>query len=317
MQLLTLSEARQALWRYGNFSSSYAAATVAELQEWIDRCNRVVETFFARMKPAHTYRRIVVPIYDSHITLPRYVQSLLGGRPITAEGCACSPLYIYSRFHEFAVPVSSARCCSPAFIPTTELAQTFRDPVAGFKLRLKSTATAGTYQNFGGRNTDWGEYFDAETLNITNGTVTGTREYNALPRMLKSTTTVGVDVYSVDTATGDETLIAVHAPGETSPAYQRYHVPDCGVACSILTRLCYVKLTVGTDIVIPSLMGAIQLGLQALQYEDESNWDGAEELWGRALTRLNGQKSQIEGEAELPSFSSVPGFGAGDIPNLL
>jgi len=313
MQLYTLAEMREALWEEGNQTSSYAAATIAEKQQWTDRCNRVVSWFFNKMKPAHTYRRINVPIYDSHITLPRHVQSLLGVRPLDQNGCACAPLYIYSRFHEFALPVSDCSCCAPAAIPATEMAQTFRDPAPGFLLRLKSTATAGTYQFFGGRDTSWNEYFDSSSLNITNGTVTTAREYNALPRMLKTANAVGVEVYSVDTTTGEETLIAVHAPGETSPAYQRYHVPDCGPACQILTRLTYVKLVADTDIVIPSDLGAMELGLRALQYRKESNWDGALQLEQEALDLLDGQKQQLEGEAALPSFSSFPGFGAGDI----
>lgn len=320
MQLLTLLETRQTLWSFANQTTAYASATTQEKADADTRINRVIQRFFEQIRPARTYRRIDVPIYNNQITLPRDTESLLGVKIVNSDNVSFSPLYIYSRFHEFAEtdfwwPTSG----SPVARPLTELAQTFIDPDAGFYLRSKATAGSGTnYTLFGGTDTTDNELFDSVTLAITNGTNTTTRQWNTLPRIVKDSTTVGVQLYAVD-GSGTETLIAIHAPGETTPAYQRYQIPvtSDGDIARVLTRLCYVRLVADTDIVFPSSLGAIQHGLQALQYEEVNDVNNAESAWQKALALIDTGKELLEGEAEIPSLRAQPGFACSGIPNLL
>ena len=284
------------------------------METWIGRLNRVVERFFTKMCIARTYRRIDVPIYNGQFTLPRDVRSVLQIALLNEDQIPCSPLFIYSRFHQFA------QCCADcgngaAYVqPINENAQTFRVPTGPFKLRCISTQANGSYQLIGGKDTNDDEYFDSVTLAITSGTTTTAREWNYLPRFVKPTTNVACQIYSVDSA-GEQTLIAVHAPGEENPAYQRYSAPQWGEepAARVLTRLCYVKLVADTDIVIPSNYGAIQLGLQALRYEDVNDWDRANAAWAQALQIIDEDKQFLEGEAEVPLMRSMPGFGCADM----
>lgn len=320
MNLLTLAEAREELWKFGNFSSSYVESTAEEKAAWDRRLNRVVQRFFETMKPARTFRRIDITIYDDTITLPRECEGLFGCVPLTTEGYRCNPLFIFSRFHEFAES-GNYTCGKPVAQPLTENAQTFRDPEASFYLRAKGISGSGqNYTFIGGTDADDDEYFDSVELQITNGTTTTTRVWNTLPRIHKEETDEPVELYSVDTTTGDETLVAVHAPGETSPAYQRYSVPDWGdtvTQARCLTRLCYVKLIADKDIVIPSSYGAIQLGLQALQYEEVNDWDNAAASWDRAMQIIDSGKESVEGDAEIMSIRSQRGFACDGIPSIM
>jgi len=319
MNLLTLLEVRKELFSAGNDTVVYADATAAEKGRFDGRLNRVLQAFFERMTPARAYRRIDVPIYDHTITLPRQCEGLLGAVPLTDAGCRCSPLFIYSRFHEFAES-GSFTCNARIAQPLTENAQTFRDPAAGFMLRAKGTADEGAaYTLIGGTGTDDKEFFDSVELQIDNGTTTTSRVWNTLPRILKPETDTGVELYSVDSTTEAETLIATHAPGETSPAYQRFSVPNWGDTVNtarVLTRLCYVKLTADTDIVYPSSFRALQYGLQALKYDEVNDTANAEAKWQAAMDIIDKGKQQSEGDAEIPVWRSMPGFGCEGVPNL-
>lgn len=320
MNLIALKDARAELWAKGiadGATSVYEGSTEAERAAWDRRLNQVTERFLEMLSPARTYRRIAVPIYDNQLTLPRQAQGLLGIRILDSDEQPGNPLYIYSRFHEFAESGHSA-ICAPIAQPLTETAQTFRDPEAGFKLRAKSTASNGqSYTLSGGTDTDDDEYFDDVTLEITNGTTTTTREWNTLPWLTKDVTDKGVSLYAVDDDDA-ETLLAVHGPGETSPAYQRYSTPSVtdGTVARILTRLCHVPVRDDNEIVYPSSYGALKLGLQALRYEDVNDWDNAKAAWREAVSLVDSGKQQLEGEAELMTYRAVPGFGCGGIAHV-
>lgn len=318
MELLTLSQVRSQLWVNGlpadSGPSNYLDATEAQIADWNLRLNQVVQRFMEQMVPARTYRTVDVPIFGGQFTLPRECRSALQVRLLNEDGCPCGSVFIYSRFHQFA------QCCNANGLncrpvqPLTENAQTFRVPTGTFRLRVTSTEPNGLYELFGGRDADGNEYFDSVEVDIVNGSTTTTREWTELPRFLKPVTNVACEVYSVD-ADDVATLIAVHAPAETSPAYQRYSAPQWNeeATARVLTRLCYVKLSADTDIVIPSSYGALKRGLMALRYEDNGDDDRAQIAWQQALALIDSDKQLLEGEAEVPIMRSMPGFGCADM----
>lgn len=316
-ELLTVAQVRNELWVAGlpadSGPSNPQQASAVEMDTWLGRLNQVVERFITEMVAARTYRRIDVPIYDGQFTLPRDVRSCLQVSLLNEDQFTCSPLFIYSRFHQFAQ--CCGECGATGFVqPISENAQTFRVPTGPFKLRCISTQANGSYQLIGGKDTSDDEYFDLVELAITNGTTTTTREWNTLPRFAKPVTNEPCFIYGVD-SDGEQTLIAVHAPGEENPAYQRYSAPQWGdePAARVLTRLCYVKLVADTDIVIPSNYGALKLGLQALRYEDVNDWNRANAAWAQGMQLIDKEKQLLEGEAEVPLMRLMPGFGCADM----
>ena len=134
--LFTLASMRQDLWTYCNSGVDYSIATADQLAAATALINQVTERIFVEGKFRNTLRRFNVPIYNHHITMPRYIQTPLGIEMVNSDNCSCGPLTIYSRFFEFSTPVST--CCSTGVYPVTEIAQTFITPDPGFKLRVKS-----------------------------------------------------------------------------------------------------------------------------------------------------------------------------------
>lgn len=322
MNLYTLDDIRSALWRYGPVPKvTYSLATTAQKAQFTGYLNQVCERLLGRMKPRFTMRRVNVPIYDGTITVPRELDGIDGIRLVDEYNCPCKPLQIYSRFHEWAHPVSACSCDSTVFI-LSDMVQVFQDPspsTDGFKLRVKSTEGDTPNMTFeGGFDADWNQVFSTETLAIGNGTFTTTSIWNSMPSISKPVTDNLVELYSVDVATSEETLIAVYAPSERIPAYKRYKVPEWYgyTVAQIFGKLAFNEVSADTDIPIPNNLGALKAGLQALAYEDAADLTRSDLLWNRAYAILDEEQAEA-GDAEMPVFKVDPDFGAGSIAQVM
>ena len=318
MSFYSLATVRERLWKYAQDQGGvpYASATAAQKAAADFRINQVSERVFSDGKWRFTLRRVVIDIHDEYITLPRELGTILGIKLMTSEGRCCHS-QVYSRFHEFAHCFTG--CCAGGTYAVTETAQSFITPTGPFKLRVKSTVTAGNITFFRGWDTDDEEYFDSVTLAITNGEVTTTREWNGMPQIQKDVTTVGVELYSVD-SDGNEELIAVYAPREEIPTYKRYKVPNCTgqfTSALVLGKLAYVEAVADTDIVIPSNWGALKLGLKALKSEDTEEDQKADREWEGVYNLLNNELQEADGDNEFPVFKMSPGTGCEGVLNLV
>jgi len=315
--LFTLAYIREHLWRYADFSVPFASATAQQKTDADFRINQVVERLLTFGMWRNTIRRIRVPIYDECITLPRELGSLLGIKvEFSNTRCGC-PTAIYSRFHEFAHCISCGSCGT---YDLSDNVQTFRTPTGSFHLRVKTTEGVNKTITFlRGMDTNWDEYFDSETLTFGTGTYTTTRTWNAIPQIQKVETTNQVELYSVDSTTSVETLIAIYAPSETIPSYRRYKVPGCGNAITALIqgKLAFNPVSQDNDIVYPGVLGALKMGLKALQSEDTEEDERATRNWRDAVEILNNDLQQMDGDAEIPTFKVFPGFAAGDVCNVM
>lgn len=322
MNLLTLSEIREKLWRYGPIpkSTSYATSSSAQKASMDNYINQVCARLLGKMKPRYSMRVVNVPVYDGGLTVPRELDGIDGIEMVTAENCACSPLQIYSRFHEWATPGFGC-CCSSAVFVRSDMTQVFRDPdpsTDGYYLRIKSTESVQKTMTFkGGWNADWDQLFTETELDFTSGTYTTSQIWKSMPQVQKPVSTNYVELYSVDVATAEETLIAVYAPGERIPAYKRYKVPDwTGLPMArIFGKLAYNEVTADNDIPIPNNLGALKAGLQALAYEDAADMARSDLLWDRAYNILNEERAESD-DGETPLFRVDSEFGIGNIAQV-
>lgn len=317
--LLNLAYVRETLWTYADQTVDYSVATQDQKDEADGRINQVTERILGDGKYKNTIRRITVPIQNGYVTCPREIGTLLGIKVITDSDCCCTS-QIYSKFHEFA---HSTSCCSMGTYPISETAQTFLVPDAPFTLRVKSISGAsGSIRFIGGWDENEEEIFTTDTVSITNGTTNGTFTYSSLPPsggIQKDTTTVPVELYSVD-GDGNETLIAVYAPYETIPAYKKYKVPYWNgqfTSALLFGKLAYFPAVNDTDIVIPSNLGALKMGLKALQSEDTEEDEHAEQDWARCFRILDKEVIETDSDAEFPVMRVEYGFGCEGVHNLV
>lgn len=315
--LLTIATARERLWNYAS-DKTYSTATAAQKLDVDNKINEAVERILGNGRFRHSLRRCYVPIYNEQITMPRHLEGLLGYKLVSATSeCTYVAEHIYSRFHEFSTN-GLPELCSGVY-PTSELAQTWLDPEPTFYLRCKSTAAEGNIALLRGLDGDWDEYVDSVDLAITNGTTTTSRSWNKMPQVqLPASRTKRVDLYSVDTVTGDETQIAAYAPDERVPSYQRYSLRNVGSSTIALIqgKLAYVPAISDTDIIYPGVIGALKQALRAINYENVDDNDRSAGCWSSCFSILDSNLQQLQGDAEIPSFRAVGAFGCGDIPNL-
>jgi hypothetical protein len=115
-------------------------------------------------------------------------------------------------------------------------------------------------------------------------------------------------------------LIAVYGPNETVPAYKKYQVPDWNstfTSALVFGKLAYVPVVEGSDIVIPSNLGALKIGLKALQSEDTEEDESAEKDWERAYAILNSEVTETDTDAEMPMWRVQSESGCEGIMTLI
>ncbi len=134
----------------------------------------------------------------------------------------------------------------------------------------------------------------------------------------------------VDTTSGEETLLVVIPPGKLNSDYHRYRVPDAdwGDTIECLCKRAYVPAVADNDPISPGNLGALKLGMMALQFEDRNDSANAAKFWGPnepenhpgafwgAIDLLNAELNQFQGDAVTPAIQFAPSFGAGPIPAI-
>lgn len=308
---LNLSQARDLLWEF-SMAVPLASATTAEKATFRSRLNLACGRLLTMGKWRGTRLRAQLPVYDGNITLPRYLESALG---VSQCSCCLNPRQIWGIYAPFQVALNE--CWTNGVIAVSETAQTFIVPDEGFKLKVVSLAgDNGKFVNFiNGTNTSDAPIYATETLTLNAASPpTSATTWNTLPTIQKDATTKGVELYSVIGAT--EELIAIYAPAETIPAYKRYSVGNSSELTSVdaLCKLAFVAAMDDTDLIFPSVIGALSKGLQAVQYELKSD-DRANGLWADALKILNDDRAELDGK-HIPIIETIGSFGAGDVPNL-
>lgn len=336
--LLTLADARPALWKYAS-SVPIENATDQQTRDFDAALNRLLQRLISEGSWRGCHRRVTLRTYGNTLTLPRNLSTCLGADPVSTNSTSCIgfPLRIYSRWFEFAaqgpgLTSGSARACSVrGLIPITDMAQTFSDPTGTFYLRAKSTkASTRGFTLVGGLDDNADIIQGSVKLEIANGTTTTTQKYTEMPFIEKSPTAASVEFYSVDTTTAVETLLCVYAPSETVPAYKRYSIPSAsdGDTFACICKLAFVPVVNDTDLVIPSMIDALILGLMSQQFRDRNdpersalymgpNFPGksdstAKPLMAGAIDVLDSDLAEDEA-AEIPMIQFPATFGAGNV----
>jgi hypothetical protein len=314
------------LWEYAASSTDglkvpLASATQAQKDYWLGKLNQACDRLMNMGTWSDCWVTVPnMPIYNGYITLPRRFKTCNG------VNLCCGPRPIYSRFWSFS-DAQRSRPYANAVTPISDSAQTFLDPSGTFYLRIKSSTPADNTKvvSFvGGLDANGGELFSTASLTITSGSpATTAQAYTALPRITKVQTTGQVDLYSVDTTTAVETIIATYAPYETTPSYKRYQIvrqvyspsDSDPTSAECLCNLNYVPAVNDSDLIIPGVLGGLKHALKALTYEDTSD-DRQDAEWGRAEKALDDARDSDDG-VTIPTFRFDESFGAGSIYNVM
>lgn len=294
--MLDLESARPALWKHAS-AVPYSTASAGDIADFDSKLNQVVERFFTLGTWRNMWRRLNLAVYDCRLTLPRGLDTC---RQVASCG-GVTP--IYSQFHRFVgfglpvSPLDGAGWFSGLRL-VDENAQTFRIPTGTFTLRAVATeVNAAGFTLIGGFDANENELFGEITLAFVNGAANGAQHYTQLPRIEKAVTANPVLLYAVDVTTAVATLIASYAPGETQPAYRQYSVAGITTedpvtdppVVSAICKLGFVPAVSNNDLITPANIGALRLGLMALQFEEKVDPANAALFWGPNFPERTGK----------------------------
>lgn len=170
------------------------------------------------------------------------------------------------------------------------------------------------------------------TLNIGASQTTQTTQiFGASPYTVQKPVTNGpVNLYAVNVATGLSTLIAIYAPGETSPSYRRYALGgtarpgqqpfNAGNTCpytsvQAIVKRRFVPVVALSDELIPSSLPALTNGMLGWQYDLQRDAGTADKHWATAINLLNAELTQYNGAAT-PQVAWQRGASLGRIASI-
>lgn len=144
--------------------------------------------------------------------------------------------------------------------------------------------------------------YEGVKIALVNGSVTTTQVFgHQISFLEKSVTQNYIQVYAVDTVSGEETQLGAYEPGETNICLRRYRLPcraeERITAVSIIAKLRYVPAVAPSDEIWPANLGALRNGLQALLYEKQGDKDRYFQYFQDGLKLLNDEMAESRGGA--------------------
>lgn len=277
---------------------------------------------------------------DPFITVPREVARL-----IDIDVCRI-PVMIQNQFYEFLqfgvgeqkpdLDCQNRNCNSTCGVQAYDRGEfpTFKDITSGSMVRVYMTNPADNTKRifFSGTNSSGLPIYTIDGGNQVNGfflNLDSTQPFveymvpiGQLTAISKDITYGPVQVFDVNLTTGDQTLIAVLAPGETTASYRRYYLQglprrccECDVATdevqvAALAKLDMIPVTVDTDYLLISNIPALKEECLSIRYGEMDTaeaFQAAEVKHKKAIRLLNQELIHYLGK-QLPAIGFKP-FG--------
>lgn len=313
VSLSTLGQVRPLLWPYwsGDTAVPYASRTAADTAAWDAALNQASERLIRSGKWRSSIVRANFTVVGYQVTLPESLDCILGVTPVDSDLVNSGyPLSVHGPWHEF-IPNGPGKmdgsCGLRGLIDLGDQFATFREsPYATFTIKAtcdltesgKTILLRGLDQNrkvvFSSTNVE------GVSLNLNSTTPeTTTQQFTYLSYWVKSAATNGVvRLYAVDTATAEQTVIAIIMPGKLVSGYRRYRVPfgEDGDVIETICKRDFVPILADNDPIFPSNLGALKKALQALRFEDKVDDERAANAWAGALRLLEDEQIEYEGD---------------------
>lgn len=340
MPALTLKQARDMLWNQAS-PDIQATATAAQKLAVDTLLNQVSERCLTQGKPRGTIQTAQIAIYDNQITLPRGLETMLGWKTISGGVATCwgGPRQIFNRWFQFTstqYPANYPFYCDPGLYDQGDGFVTFRElPLAG-KVRITTTTTETTTTAFNVRGLSSGSAvytgtgasrIEGENLTVplvSGNSATSTTSFdagNSLYLIFKPQTNGVVTFWLVPDNGSAVVQIGYYAPGETVPNYRRYNFPSATQQqielIEMIAKRNYVPAVADNDYMIPSNIGALKMGLLALNFETAADQGRADTYWERCFGMLDGERQEFDGDSAVGAMEWIGDYGAGSIANTL
>jgi hypothetical protein len=268
-------------------------------------------------------------IYGNTLTLPRELSAIKKGGALRntddPDSYCTSRVPVRNQWYQFSGngpgiwESEYTLCRSVGLMDLGDGWVSYRDPVDPFKLRVYTDVAETGNITLTGFNTSGAPLYSGTTLGVTldlsvaGATTTAVFGGQSLLGVIKPVTNGRVLLFAVDNVTGNEIQIAVYQPSETVPSYRRYQVTGVEEEERVYIALCkraVVNAVVDNDLLIPGNLGALKLGLMALNYETTD--DGRrKEYWDNAVALLNGELAEYQADVPFSGALQTSAYAGG------
>lgn len=282
-------------------------------------------------------RRVRFPVWDHQVTLPRNVQTILGGFVQDTDSARCVWLTsVRNEFYELQSggfgPITDPPCNVPGLVSQGDGFVTFRDLPSAGRLKIYNTASEGACQLHVRGFASGQKVYTRGNCGKMEGEDITFPGANGSSRLSDTTFDVG-PLYAVNKPASNgvlliyhvaadltETLIGRMEPGERVANYRRYHVP-CGTdddrSVTALCKLRHVDVVADNDEIQPGNLTALELAMMAVNFRRKAEMERAQQYIGMAVDELNSELGEWDAEDSLGSIQIDPVLGMGAIPCIL
>lgn len=178
------------------------------------------------------------------------------------------------------------------------------------------------------RTLDGSDWIDGEKVLISTTPTLSTKLFTSITGVLKPITNGPVRVFEYNTDTlANVQQLAYYEPDETRPVYRRSLLPgimdtetcdDTDNRCvTVALKLRHIPVRNDNDWLILGNLDALKLAAQAIAKERRDLFAEAQAYWGQAISELEKELREYQGDGEVVSPRIAPDFGGGAIAHII
>lgn len=307
----------------------------ATSDKFLATLNEAQERLLSRGKWVGTYGQFNIAVTEGLITWPREIE--------TVEGITIcdKPIPLKNEWFEFSLAGpgyhrqmesdgTSHRGDCRAAIYDRGTSPLIRD-IEGerqLKVYIDNAADVGKEIFFKAKDEDGNRIYqnDGEegfSVTMASPFVLDTTTVTEVYGVIKAPTVGAVRVYQYNPSDASQELIAVYAPGETSPSYRRTFLPNVSdpaddLTVQVMAKLAFIPAQFDTDFLAISSIPALKEMCVAVKMQECEKWMEAEASEARAIRELEKQLESYLGDSSMPTLQVSVGADLGPaVQNLI
>lgn len=174
-----------------------------------------------------------------------------------------------------------------------------------------------------------GEWIDGEQILISTTPQLSVKKFTSVTGIIKPVTNGSVRIYEYnDTTAANVQQLGYYEPDETKPIYRRSLLPgimDTEVCegtedsryVTVAVKLRHIPVRVDNDWLILGNLDAIKLGVQAILKERRELFEEAQKYWSAAISELEKELREYQGDGAIVAPKIAPDFGGGNIATII
>ena len=161
-----------------------------------------------------------------------------------------------------------------------------------------------------------GTFSDGISLTLNQPFTVGTQLVQTVSRVIKPVTQGQISLFSLDTVSGAQTLLAIYDPSDTNPSFAQYNLhaaccnPTVTWSAVAMVKLKFIPAMVDSDLVMIPNLSALALFIKGVRYAEQGDRASALGYQADAVKELNLQYADARPNNQIPI--NINAFGSAE-----